>query len=257
MLLLSQGVLSRGRANSLKDIPLLECDLLLHEAGAPPIHTPISVLQELPEKVRERLYIVHTSALPPDCGLRVAPTGTANTIRLDRRRGGKSGRLLSVGSDNRNGGDSGEASSSQTSLKNTSTSNAFDVASLDDGGHPSLSVVGPYSGPTLGDLAKAGAGSKLPPLVFLRPTCVSDAWFILNLLSAVPFFSRYVCLRGSAGRDSQWQCSHGLFLLSAFRMSTLWRSLRLHKWSYFAQTRSSCLWQNDPSFFVWSGKGRL
>jgi hypothetical protein len=30
---------------------------------------------------------------------------------------------------------------------------------------------------------------KLPPLVFLRPTCVSDAWFILNLLSNVPFLS--------------------------------------------------------------------
>lgn len=184
-----KGVLSRGRANSLKDIPLLECDLLLHEAGAPPIHTPISVLQELPEKVRERLYIVHTSALPPDCGLRVAPTGTANTIRLDRRRGFKSGRLLSVGSDNGNSTESGDVSNSPTGFKHASASNNFDVASLDDGGHPSLSVVGPYSGPTLGDLAKAGGGCKLPPLVFLRPTCVSDAWFILNLLSAVPFFS--------------------------------------------------------------------
>ena len=182
-----KGVLSEGRAKSLSEIPLLECDLLLHEAGAPPIHTPISVLQELPEKVKERLYIVHTSALPPDCGLRVAPTGTAGTIRLDQRRhGGKNGRLLSLGSDNGNG----DVSNSITSSKNNGSSNPLDVSSLDDGGHPSLSVVGSYSGPNLAEMARVSGPNKLPPLVFLRPTCVSDAWFILNLLSAVPFFSR-------------------------------------------------------------------
>ena len=186
----TQGVLSKGRADSLRQIPLLECDVLLHEAGAPPIHTPISVLQELPEEVRERLYIVHTSALPPDCGLRVAPTGTAGTIRLDqRRKGGRNGRLLSVGSDN-----GGEISQSITSARGHNSGGGLDIASLDDGGHPSMSIVGAYhSSPSLADLVKMSAGErKLPPLVFLRPTCVSDAWFILNLLSAVPFFSRYV-----------------------------------------------------------------
>ena len=66
------GVLSHGRADDLRAMPLQDCDLLLHEAGAPPIHTPLTVLQELPERIRNRLFVVHTSALPPDCGLRVA-----------------------------------------------------------------------------------------------------------------------------------------------------------------------------------------
>jgi hypothetical protein len=76
-------VLTKERADDLRRLPLQDCDVLLHEAGAPPIHTPLSVLNELPEKVKLRLYVVHTSALPPECGLRVAPTGTAGTIRLD------------------------------------------------------------------------------------------------------------------------------------------------------------------------------
>ena len=60
-----------------------ETDLLLHEAGAPPIHTPLDVLMALPEKVKDRLFVVHTQALPEGCELRVAPTGTAGTFRLD------------------------------------------------------------------------------------------------------------------------------------------------------------------------------
>jgi hypothetical protein len=70
----------------------------------------------------------------------------------------------------------------------------LDAESLDDGGHPSLSVLGGYRSPSLAELSQlSGFGpddKRIPPLVFLRPTCVSDAWFILNLLSAVPFFSR-------------------------------------------------------------------
>ncbi|CAB9522972.1 Lactamase_B [Seminavis robusta] len=186
-----KGVLTKGRADSLRQIPLQECDLLLHEAGAPPIHTPISVLQELPEKVRERLYIVHTSALPPDCGLKVAPTGTAGTIRLDqKRRGGQvtlGNEIAEIGTSQT----SAVSASIGSSAKSHHGSAAFDTASLDDGGHPSLTVTGAYSSPTLADASRfrGPGGMKLPPLVFLRPTCVSDAWFILNLLSAVPFFS--------------------------------------------------------------------
>jgi len=180
-----KGVLSKGRADSLRQIPLRDCDVLLHEAGAPPIHTPISVLKDLPEKVRERLYVVHTSALPPDCGLRVAPSGTAGTIRLDQRRKGKNGNLLLPTIHD------GDMSQSITSMKNNNSAGVLATPALDDGGHPSLSVLGACNSPSLADIAKLSAGDKkVPPLVFLRPTCVSDAWFILNLLSAVPFFSR-------------------------------------------------------------------
>ena len=82
--LVEKGVLSKLREADLNHLPLQETDLLLHEAGAPPIHTPLDVLLALPKEVKNRLYVVHTSALPEGCELRAAPTGTAGTIRLDR-----------------------------------------------------------------------------------------------------------------------------------------------------------------------------
>ena len=60
-------------------------DLLLHEAGVPPLHTPLEVLMALPQRIKDRLYVVHTQKLPEGCELRVAPIGTAGTIRLDEK----------------------------------------------------------------------------------------------------------------------------------------------------------------------------
>lgn len=168
--LVLQEVLSPGRNRRLKNLPLQECDALLHEAGAPPIHTPLTVLQNLPPHVKERLYVVHTSALPPDCDLRVAPTGTDGTIRLDQRQLKRSTATTTPSSDGHN------ASSNSLVLHNSST--------FDDAGNLSLSVLGNYIAPSYGD-----STGRIPPLVFLRPTCVSDAWFMLNLLSNLPFFS--------------------------------------------------------------------
>ena len=76
--------MTKARADDLRNLPLQETDLLLHESGAPPLHTPLEVLLKLPQRVKKRLYVVHTSSLPEDCELRVAPTGTAGTIRLDQ-----------------------------------------------------------------------------------------------------------------------------------------------------------------------------
>jgi hypothetical protein len=131
--------LSKERADSLRQIALQPCDLLLHESGAPPIHTPLDVLQKLPQDVKDRLYVVHTSALPPDCGLRVAPTGTAGTIRLDTDM------PQTIG------------------LANTSVS------------------LNPWS-----QSAAHRSEIQMPP-VMQRPSCVSDAWFMLNLISNIPF----------------------------------------------------------------------
>lgn len=161
-----QGVLTKERADDLRHLPLQECDALLHESGAPPIHTPLWVLKELPESVKERLYVVHTSALPPDSDLRVAPTGTAGTIRLDE--------LRKIPPERR----------SQRKLLG-----GMDPASLDDGGYPNLTVYGEFVPPDRNGLKEDAKATNIPPLVMLRPTCVSDSWFILNLLSAVPFLS--------------------------------------------------------------------
>lgn len=172
ILITYQGVLSKGRADNLRELPLLDCDVLLHEAGAPPIHTPLKVLQELPQEVRDRLYVVHTSALPPDCGLCVAPVGTSGTIRLDVQGHAEAGLERSAVT--------GEAPSAKSSSS----------SALDDGSSMSLTVHGAFVAPTQAQLQAAGLyDASVPPLVYQRPTCVSDAWFILNLLSNIPFFS--------------------------------------------------------------------
>lgn len=53
-------------------------DLIFHEAGVPPLHTPLDVLKMLPEDVRGRTYVLHTtpSRMPTGSGLQLAPTGT-------------------------------------------------------------------------------------------------------------------------------------------------------------------------------------
>jgi len=237
-----KGVLAKERADDLRNLPLQDCDLLLHESGAPPIHTPLQVLLALPEHVKKRLYVVHTSALPKECELRVAPTGTAGTIRLDQlnplldSRDGRNTLLLKdapsavsaiespskTQKEERNmvSRDGSQINGKHIMVSQTDsklTSDALDqseitlqrvlnltkpkraskipVSSLDDGGHMSLGEVGEHFAPIPADVFESycpdnGCDSiSIPPLVRLRPTCVSDAWFILNLLSAVPFLS--------------------------------------------------------------------
>jgi hypothetical protein len=181
----SQGVLSAERAKDLRDLPLQDCDILLHEAGTPPIHTPIQVLCDLPDKVKERLYVVHTSALPADCGLKVAPTGTAGTIRLDT--------FIGMPLEGRNAHNDPRSGSmfytSGRAIGNTSKI-TFDGSSdkmLNDLGY-SFSAIRLRAEEVTED-GEVIHPRKVPPLVFLRPTSVSDAWFILHLLSAVPFLS--------------------------------------------------------------------
>ena len=78
-----QGVLSKGRMDDLLRVPW-DSSLILHEAGIPPIHTPMSVLAAQPDEVKERMYLTHVSAsaIPPDSGLRLAAPGPANTMAI-------------------------------------------------------------------------------------------------------------------------------------------------------------------------------
>ncbi|GAM27326.1 hypothetical protein SAMD00019534_105010 [Acytostelium subglobosum LB1] len=59
--------------------------IVLHEAGVPPIHTPVTVLASLPCEIKTRLYLVHISeqSLPADSGLKIAHEGVRHTLRLD------------------------------------------------------------------------------------------------------------------------------------------------------------------------------
>mmetsp|Transcript_30916 Transcript_30916/g.74283 ORF Transcript_30916/g.74283 Transcript_30916/m.74283 type:complete len:1382 (+) Transcript_30916:179-4324(+) len=164
----TKGVLSKSRAEDLLRLPIQKCDVLLHEAGAPPIHTPLKVLQELPKNIRDRLYVVHTAAIPPNSGLKVAPTGTAGTLRLDSAYGPSRSILSALGKAPAVGATPKDLTQSNTGRGSRSRSP-----------RPSVQKVNALKNGRL----------KVAPLVFLRPTDVSDAWFILNLLSAVPFLS--------------------------------------------------------------------
>jgi CRP-like cAMP-binding protein len=81
--LFQQGILSQSRRDQLLAFPWNH-DVIFHEAGVPPIHTPMEYLCSLPREVRERIYLVHVNPahIPADSGLRIAPTGLQNTIEL-------------------------------------------------------------------------------------------------------------------------------------------------------------------------------
>ena len=49
----TEGVLSQGRRDKLLDFPWGH-DAILHEAGIPPIHTPMKTLAALPDDVKAR-----------------------------------------------------------------------------------------------------------------------------------------------------------------------------------------------------------
>lgn len=78
-----KGIISDFRYEQLtKDI--FNHTIIIHEAGIPPIHTPLSVLNDLPCEIKKKLYCVHVSDLDiakfPD--LKKNPCGVENTIIL-------------------------------------------------------------------------------------------------------------------------------------------------------------------------------
>eukprot|EP00510_Aplanochytrium_minuta_P008235 CAMPEP_0184046540 /NCGR_PEP_ID=MMETSP0956-20121227/1626_1 /TAXON_ID=627963 /ORGANISM="Aplanochytrium sp, Strain PBS07" /LENGTH=1304 /DNA_ID=CAMNT_0026338161 /DNA_START=636 /DNA_END=4550 /DNA_ORIENTATION=- len=80
--LTQDGYLTPARYNGLMDFPF-HYDICIHEAGIPPIHTPFSVLQQLPEEVRQHLYIIHISnERAKEAGLRHAQVGVENSILI-------------------------------------------------------------------------------------------------------------------------------------------------------------------------------
>ena len=60
-------------------------DLILHECGVPPIHTPVKQLSSFPEEVKKRLWLVHIAEkdVPTDQGLKLALEGVENTLELE------------------------------------------------------------------------------------------------------------------------------------------------------------------------------
>jgi hypothetical protein len=215
-------VLSKARADDLRNMPLQETDLLLHEAGAPPIHTPLEVLQKLPLRVKKRMYVVHTSNIPKEFDLRVAPTGTTGTLRLDQlQRGGAQSAMARVGvstwmdrsvKKGKSTGDGHSISLEDEEILNSAWSSASNeyvsFAETDSGteavGSEGRTIETSFVAQSPQSYRKVASRSSIVvggresaiPLVSLRPASSTDAWFILNLLSAVPFLSRYDCRSG-------------------------------------------------------------
>ncbi|MBI4869018.1 MAG: cAMP/cGMP-dependent 3',5'-cyclic-AMP/GMP phosphodiesterase [Candidatus Wallbacteria bacterium] len=81
--LYEQGVVDTARRDALIDFPWHH-DLILHEAGIPPIHTPVEQLASLGEEIKKRMLLVHVAqkSVPQESGLKVAPTGLEQTRDL-------------------------------------------------------------------------------------------------------------------------------------------------------------------------------
>lgn len=78
------GLFSKRRLEVLLDFHW-DADLVLHEAGVPPIHTPVEMLAGLDDEIKSRLYLNHISLeqIPAAAGLKLAPPGVENTLALE------------------------------------------------------------------------------------------------------------------------------------------------------------------------------
>ncbi|KAL3945143.1 MAG: hypothetical protein SGBAC_000746 [Bacillariaceae sp.] len=189
------GVLSKARGDDLRNLPLQETDLLLHEAGVPPLHTPLEELMKLPQRVRKRLYVVHTATIPEEYDLRVAPTGTAGTLRLDKVPN-VSGGHQPIGGARRPRAARSSHMADDDLMAWSGTINEYEVDR--DAGNEEMSaqsmqyaMTTSFTGTNKKQIRHSitDMGHPTVPLVGMRPASSTDAWFILNLLSAVPFMS--------------------------------------------------------------------
>lgn len=82
--LYEKGIASENRRDFLKNFPWNR-DMIFHEAGLPPLHTPMSVLEKQPDDVKERMYLLHVTRdmIPENADLKIAATGLSETLSLD------------------------------------------------------------------------------------------------------------------------------------------------------------------------------
>ncbi|RME92928.1 MAG: cAMP/cGMP-dependent 3',5'-cyclic-AMP/GMP phosphodiesterase [Candidatus Hydrogenedentota bacterium] len=75
-----EGVFPEGRYRFLKNFPW-HYKNIYHEAGIPPLHTPVSYLASLPEDVQKRITVYHIAKkdFPKDSHLSLAKFGIENT----------------------------------------------------------------------------------------------------------------------------------------------------------------------------------
>eukprot|EP00535_Pseudo-nitzschia_heimii_P006923 CAMPEP_0197189262 /NCGR_PEP_ID=MMETSP1423-20130617/19463_1 /TAXON_ID=476441 /ORGANISM="Pseudo-nitzschia heimii, Strain UNC1101" /LENGTH=1386 /DNA_ID=CAMNT_0042641321 /DNA_START=116 /DNA_END=4279 /DNA_ORIENTATION=+ len=188
-----KGVLSKGRADELRQRPLQDTDLLLHEAGVPPLHTTFAELEKLPNRVKKRMYVVHSSNIPEEFDLRKAPTGTDGTLRLDELHTGSSemaNRDVSMyisanASKDKNNVvrfEDDNVNSPWKSAGSESVGEKYSQNQMDSPSDSNEECIGRNS------IVKSGRKSSIP-FVSMRPSSNTDSWYMLNLLQAVPFLT--------------------------------------------------------------------
>jgi len=77
------GVISPERRDALIEFAWYH-SVVLHEAGVPPLHTPVRALAALPPEVKKRLYLVHIAKkdVPVESGLKAAEVGLDKTVAI-------------------------------------------------------------------------------------------------------------------------------------------------------------------------------
>ena len=78
------NIFSKNRYDFLSNPPW-DFDIIYHEAGIPPLHTPVSSLASLPEEVQKKITVYHISHkdFPTESKLNLAKFGIENTVYPD------------------------------------------------------------------------------------------------------------------------------------------------------------------------------
>lgn len=79
-----KGIFSEERYKKLAKVDFNKYDVILHEAGIPPIHTPLSSLNKLSDEIKKKIYLYHIAEkdIPEDSGFQKANSGLENTVYL-------------------------------------------------------------------------------------------------------------------------------------------------------------------------------
>ncbi len=82
--LLEKNIIDIKRFNELKNFPW-DSDVIYHEAGLKPLHTPVEVLDNLPEIIKKKTTIYHISSksVPANTMLKLAKFGIEETVNID------------------------------------------------------------------------------------------------------------------------------------------------------------------------------
>ncbi len=81
-----EGIVSRERYEELSNFPW-DSKVVYHEAGIPPLHTPIKYLNSLDEEIQKRVVVYHIAKkdFPTETSLTLATFGIENTLNFETK----------------------------------------------------------------------------------------------------------------------------------------------------------------------------